>query len=187
MTDKRKSYYNTLIFTIISAILSVILLVLLMIRRMRQFLPFIITLLIGIFIMIIWCIIMIVYSSQEKDDRAKNATLIKFDSCPDYFIKDVSGTTVMCKNAYSYTGDDGNTKKMVFYPVNSSQIIRRTHVPNGNLDMFELDALEKSNDIKTSKDKCGVIFNENNTGSFSEYQHLPWTTVRAKCASLHNN
>lgn len=194
MSEKTSSYYNTLIFTIIAAIVSILLLLLLLIKKMKEFLPFIITLEIGIFFVIAWCIIIIWLNAKNDKDMLKNSISIKFDTCPDYFIKINENDKIICKNQYLYTAPNGSEYKMVIYPAVSDAVLTDTLTPKlitpTNLDSFELEALEKNNHLVTNKQKCGVLFDANTDTtmdkSFKYYDQLPWTTMRSKCASLYS-
>ena len=189
MTDKRTSYFNTLIFTIVAAIVSVLLLLLLLIKKMKQFAPFIITLEVGIFTVILWCVVIIWINAKDYDKRKNNATSVKFDKCPDYYLQVNESDKIMCKNQYLYTDQNGSKYKMVIYPVNANRSLPKnlttTLQKPTNLDSFELSTIETSSDLKTSKDKCGVLYKDN-TGKFKDYNNLPWNTMRSKCASLYN-
>lgn len=195
MTDKSRSYYNTLIFTIVAAIVSLLLLLLLLIKKMRQFLPFIITLEIGIFTVIVWCIVVIWVNSKSANDERENATTVKFDSCPDYFIKVNENDKIMCKNQYMYTDQNGVNYKMVIYPLGTGKELPTnltSVIANPtNLDAFELTAIDKSTDLKSSKEKCAVLMkgvdkNSIKESPFQYYNTLPWNTMQSKCASIYS-
>jgi hypothetical protein len=191
MSDKRSSYYNTLIFTIVAAVVSLLLLLLLFIQQMKQFLPFIITLEIGIFFVILWCITIIWLNAKDVKNKKENAISVKFDTCPDYFTKINENDKIMCKNMYPITSINGVQYKMVFYPADSTIVNDLTPVLQKptNLHSFELNAIEKNNKFTTSKQRCAVLFDEKNDltddKSFKDYDKLPWTTMRSKCASLY--
>ena len=73
MNAYKKSYYNTLIFTIIAGVVSVALLCILILKKGQEYMPFIVTLEIGIFSIIALCITMILvneFRQSKKMDKA---------------------------------------------------------------------------------------------------------------------
>ena len=99
--SQKKSYFNTLIFTIISCIVSVILLVLLFMDNYKPYFIMILVLEVGIFWIIISCIYSIVVNESKLDSLRKDMKYtIAFNACPDYFYKKTVGTDEMCSNEY---------------------------------------------------------------------------------------
>ena len=64
---KIKSYFNTLIFTIISGIFSLVLIATLFFDMFKKYIPFIVTVEIGLFLIIGYCIYKIYNNEQKKD------------------------------------------------------------------------------------------------------------------------
>lgn len=193
MNDSKKtSYYNTLIFTIVAGIISVLLLLTLMFKRLRQFLPFIITLEIGIFLIIAWCVTVIYLNEKDMEKKRNEATSIQFDKCPDYFVKTTEGDKLMCVNQYMYIDDKNNQYWMKIYPINESVTLPSNLNSGTNLDAFPLMSLEQDSTLKSYKEKCSPLFNPsrplNSQGQdpYLHYDKLPWTTMRGKCASLYD-
>lgn len=199
--SKKISYYNTLIFTIISAIVSVLLLLVLLLKSGRDYLPFIITLEIGIFSIITFCVIQIIMGERNSEKNKQNEiSKISFNTCPDYYLKKYNGDKELCSNEYIvkkgginyimkiYPADDPSNPTGGIRPLPSAH----TFNYQGNevkYEKFHLSEIDNENRLKTMSDKCSVLYNEPSNPELSYmkgYNLTPWTTMRSKCASTLN-
>jgi hypothetical protein len=197
------SYFNTLIFTILAGILSLTLLILLYYKNFRDFLPFIITLEVGIFGLIIICIFQIIYNEIFLNKLKKNMQYVMdFNTCPDYYTKRDNGSHEICSADYIYI--DKNKKRwiMKIYPVNdiTNTLSGSRPLPStvsfdykGNepkYEKFPLHEIENEKTLKTYSDKCGILFSDPNDPTLAYlkgYNVIPWTTMNSKCASTVSN
>lgn len=196
MNNNKISYFNTLIFTIVSSIVSVILLLLLFLKGFRPYLPFFITIEIGIFTIIGLCIAMIVINEKRKnEDKAKALQNFTFNSCPDYYLQKNVGQDEICSNEYII--QDSNKKKyiMKIYPNSSdfpSSILPTVHSyeylgTEPKHEKFKLNELMGEKTLTTPAQKCGPLFTEptdTNLQYLKGYTAVPWITAWAKCDSL---
>lgn len=197
---KKISYFNTLIFTIIAGIFSILLLLLLFVKGFKTYLPFIITLEVGIFVIIAICIIQIILNERLFDKLKKNNSFnINFSSCPDYYTKRDIGTTEICSNEYIYTDEQSRKFIMKIYPDDDKlyplpasytfDYIENTDTQSGQpkYEKFPLHEIENNTNLKTYNEKCAIL-NTDPTDlkltNLKGYNLVPWTTMNAKCASL---
>lgn len=197
--SKRVSYFNTLIFTIVSAIVSILLLLVLLVKDGDRFLPFVITLEIGIFSVIVVCIIQIVMNERLVNRlKAKADAQISFNSCPDYFTKRDNDNREMCANEYIYVDEKNKKYIMKIYPDDDKQNKSggsRPLPPSHTFDYtgsepkyekFYLTEIENEKLLKTPGEKCAPLFNppsDPNLNYLKGYDVIQWTTMRSKCAS----
>lgn len=200
MSAYKKSYYNTLIFTIVTGIFSVALLFVLMLKDGKSYLPFIITLEVGIVSIIALCITMILVneSRQAKKQQAASANVV-FSSCPDYFVKRYDGNKELCSNEYLMKDETGKQYLIKIYPadsgttVDSKYTLPPTHSTRYNNDpkyeKFYLNEIDSAPEFKSPSDKCALLFNSPADPKLVKYRGYnlpPWTTMRAKCDSFVN-
>lgn len=195
---RKTSYFNTLIFTILAGIISLILLVLLFFKNFKQYLPFIITLEIGIFSMIAWCIIQIYINEKLLNKLRKNLDYqISFNSCPDYFTKRLIGEQEICSNEYIYIDDKKQRRIMKVYPADdkSGAVSGMRPLPatlsmdyKGNekkWEKFPLNELENESSFKTYTQKCAPLFqapSDSKLKHLKGYDLVPWTNARSQCS-----
>lgn len=197
---RKTSYFNTLIFTVIAGIVSIILLLLLLFKDFKKYLPFIVTLEVGIFAMIIWCIIQIYINEYALDKLRKNLDYqLSFSTCPDYFTKRLIGDKEICSNEYIYVDENNKKQLMKIYPIDdkSRPVSGMRPLPStadsnykGNekkWEKFPLHELENEPSFKTYADKCSPLFQEPSDEKIKYlkgYELVPWTNMRSQCASV---
>lgn len=195
--EKKISYFNTLIFTIVTGIVSLCLLGLLFFDIGKEFMVFIISLEVGIFAIIGYCIYRIISHEKKKQEAAEqNLYVVNFNTCPDYYVKRVVGDKTYCFNDYTVKDSNGKAYIMKVYPVevNGTPIqIPPTITPSNTVanndylfEKFDLRALENDNTLKTTKEKCNLIF-QTPADRVNEYSHLPsipWTFAQSRCESF---
>jgi hypothetical protein len=200
MNAYKKSYYNTLIFTIIAGVVSVALLCILILKKGQEYMPFIVTLEIGIFSIIALCITMILVNEFRQSKKMDKASAnVSFSTCPDYFVKRTLKDKELCSNEYLMKAEDGRQYLIKIYPedsgtnVNAQYSLPQTHSTNYNQDpkyeKFYLNEIDSVTDIKSAADKCSILFNpprDPKLANLRGYHLPPWTTMRAKCDSLVN-
>ena len=197
-TTKKTSYYNTLIFTVISGIVSVCLLVLLMFKDFRKFLPFIITLEVGIFAIIATCITTIFLNESVLDKLKKQMGYqISFSNCPDYYTKRIIGDKEICSNEYVYFNEKKQPFIMKIYPADDKSKANGVHpLPSTHVyeykgdepkwEKFPLNELESEQSFKDYSQKCSPLFSDPSAPNLQYlrgYNLVPWTTMRSKCAA----
>lgn len=198
------SYFRTLVFTVIAAIMSLGLFGILFVEGGKDWMPFVIAVELGIFGIITYCITLIVQREKllENQKDAKNYSL-KFDMCPDYFIKRYDEITQkdFCSNEYSVIDLNSPFGKRVTMKIvgesdslptfHSSTYMNRdpnTKVasPPEPLDKFYTDALYDTS-IKTDSERCSIIARNASPDSKFEnkFKQLPWTYARTRCDGLY--
>ena len=197
--NRKVSYYNTLIFTIVAGVVSVLLLLLLVFKGAREYLPFIITLEVGIFSVIALCITQIIMNESALS-KLKKAFLsqISFSTCPDYYTKRIVGDKEICANEYVFTNEQNKRLIMKVYPqddkLNPTKGMRplpTTHSydykgDEPKYEKFPLTELESDKTLKTPSERCGPLFMSPTDPALEYlkgYDLVPWTTMRSKCAS----
>ena len=189
--QKRVSYYNTLIFTIISSIVSLLLLVALFFDIFKDYMPFIITVEIGIFLVISYCIYRII-SNESLLDKYKKANnfSIDFTTCPDYFVKKNDGNNEYCSNEYMLEDEYRNKKLMKVYPVDVSLPASHTsqYASPEIYDKFITTSIESEPMFRSVRDKCSAAAlgqHPSNSAStaYNNYKKIPWVGVKARCES----
>lgn len=198
-TTRKMSYYNTLIFTIIAGIVSVCLLLLLLFKDFKKYLPFIVTLEVGIFAIIATCIITIFVNESVLNKLKKQMGYqISFTSCPDYYTKRTIGDKEICSNDYVYFNDKKQPFIMKIYPIDDksnptkgARPLPTTHVyeykgDEPKWEKFPLNELDSEQSFKDYSQKCAPLFSdpsEPNLQYLKGYSVIPWTTMRSKCAA----
>jgi hypothetical protein len=195
MSDSKISFFNTLIFTIITGTFSLLLLLILLLKNGRQFLPFIITAEVGIFIIIAMCITQIIINEKRKEKTSGNwGDYIKFTQCPDYYIKRFTSEKEICSNEHMYIDPTSReVYTMKIYLSEPIPDIPKEHVPKYDekninvLDKFPLSDLDTNSNIKSAEEKCELLFGpptSDKLKSFEKYQYLPWLSMRSKCRAI---
>lgn len=150
------NYLNTLIFSIIAKGITVLLLVLLLFKPVRKYAYLILT--IEVCLVVIIAAALITISNYEKDKAKQNETLLRskveVTSCPDYFIKDVTGDGTICKNTYT-TPDGRFTYTFGGKPIN----------------------LDTTFQNKTFEQSCAVT-------TEGDFKLFSWTDLKTKCDSF---
>lgn len=198
MSDSKVSYFNTMIFTIITGIFSLLLLLVLLFQGGRQFLPLIITVEVGAFLIILVCIAQIIVNERRKNKNSGDlASFIKFVNCPDYYMKRFINEKEFCSNEHSYV--DPMTKEvfiMKIIHVDEVTPLPQKHQALTNdgikssVDKFHLTEIDNDKLFKTASDKCQVLFSAPASlelQDFSHYRFLPWTTMQSKCRGILKN
>lgn len=190
---KKISYFNTLIFTIISGIVSLLLLAALFFDVFKDYMTFIITVEIGIFLVIGWSIWQIVSNEKRLEElRKKKNFTIDFTQCPDYYISRVVDGVTICSNEYIVEDQYRNKRLMKIYPAddiskNISYPLPKLHSNIYNkqtsrpVDKFDSTAIDSAGDLPDVQKKCGAVLGMNNT--YKDYTQIPWVGVRARCES----
>lgn len=195
MSEKRTSYFNTLMFTIIAAIVSLLLLLALFFDIFKNYMPFIITVEVGIFLIITFCIYQII-SNESKFDKYKKASnvSVKFTECPDYYIKKSiirNGKPVeICSNEYIVQDAYRNKYIMKVYPANQGNELYplpESHVNDFSTttnahDKYELNKLDNALDLPTTEKKCAAILGQEN--AYKVFNRMPLTGLKARCENL---
>jgi len=198
---RKVSYFNTLIFTILAGIVSLVLLALLFFKGFAEYLPFIITLEVGIFGLIVICIVQIILNEAFLEKIKKGLT-IKFNTCPDYYTKRDNGTEEICSSDYIYI--DKNKKKWIMKiypeddplnPVRGARPLPQTVTfdykgGEPKYEKFPLHEIENEKTFKSYTDKCGPLMKDPQEPSLAHlkgYSVLPWTTMNSKCASAFSS
>lgn len=198
MADNKKkiSYFNTLIFTILAALFSLLLLVLLFFKGFKQYLPFIIVLELGIFIIILICITQIILN-ERNSALLKNDIAFKLDftSCPDYFIKRNDGNNELCSNEYIYTDEKNIKYIMKIYPQDRQYGLPPLHSNSYNigdpkLEKFPLNEISLEKSVPTYNDKCALFTSDPKDKklmslNINGYSLIPWTNIKSKCSSAN--
>ena len=202
--NRRISYVRTLVFTIVSALLSIVLFGLIFIKGARDWLLFIIITEIGIFSIIIYCIIAIINREKKfQEMRDPKNYVVKFDNCPDYYVKRYDATTkgYFCSNEYVVVDPRNPTKKLIMklFPENDNSPpqfhnpefkIRNGTGPLTNpqpIDKFMIeDMLSK---VTTVNERCQIVnpnVAEKSTDKLSGFKVIPWTSVQKRCDTLYS-
>jgi hypothetical protein len=182
--EQRIAYFNTLVFTIISGIVSLGILIFMFFKPAAKLFPFLITVEIGIFLIIIVTITQIVLAEKEKNKykNQKNFT-INFTSCPDYYIERNVGDKKICSNEYIVQDKNKVNYIMKILPVEGSYSFPDTHNPSYSTDSahdkFDNLVIANSAALKDNAGKCAAIFGRND--SFIAYSQIPWSGVQARC------
>jgi hypothetical protein len=172
----------------------------------KEWLTFVVVVEIGIFSIIGYCIWLIVKREKaiESQRDPKNYSL-KFDSCPDYYIKkfDDSVQKSYCSNEYAVV-DKKNplsqklTMKLIqdgsSAPQNHSTTFITKDAATGSpkkpepWDKFFTDELYDPV-IKSDQERCDIInpsVAAKDDKFAGKYKSLPWTYVRTRCDGLYS-
>jgi hypothetical protein len=198
-SNTKISYFNTLVFTIITGVASLVLLSLLFFDIGKEFIYFIITFEIGIFVIIAYCITKIILGEMSKK---KNTTgyVVSFDQCPEYYVKENIEGVEYCNNEFT-TVDKITGRKYLMklfpaeinnFPVEPEQtVIKGPKAGSTTYDYFPMRNLENDPDFRTMEEKCNLLFkaptsNEDKYKEHTFYTYIPWTYAKSRCQSLAN-
>lgn len=202
--NRRISYVRTLVFTIVSALLSIALFAMIFVKGARDWLLFIIVAEIGIFSIIFYCIYAIINREKKLQAmRDPNNYVIKFDNCPDYYVKryDTATKGYFCSNEYVISDTRNPTKNLIMkvYAENDN-----SSPPNHNadfkvkndsgpvtdpqpMDKFMIDDFLTK--LTTTNERCQVVnpnVVEQSTDALKGYKNIPWTSVQKRCETLYS-
>lgn len=192
-SDQKLSYFNTLIFTIIAGIFSLLLMGLLLIEKMRKWMPMIVTVEIGIFLIIAICIWQIYKNEKEKESYAKSANFyIDFKQCPDYFITTTTPDGKQVCSNENTTIYNRRKYLMKIYPQNdidASYSLPENHATtytaptnmnsNSILEKYEISSIETADRLPDNLNKCKAV--GGSIPEFKIFSKLPLTGVKARC------
>ena len=193
-TEQRIAYFNTLVFTIISGIISLGILIFMFFKPAAKLFPFLITVQIGIFLIIIISIYQIVSAEKLKDKYKDTKNFaINFSLCPDYYVeRNINGTKV-CSNEYIVEDDNRVKKIMKILPADDVQkgisyafpmVHTTNYTTDSAIDKFKNTVIEIAPDLKDNADKCAAIYGRNNR--YTDYSRIPWTALTQRCDSYVN-
>ena len=201
------SYYNVLVFTIITGIFSLILLLLLFFDEFKGFIKFVITVEIGLFAIIVWCIYIITKASKKK---ALPNLVINYGDCPDYYIKNTDNSgTPYCENKYLYQQPNGSKYLMSIFPASNyntansytslgSSNHTQFNVPAGPSNAYTwfpytdtsvignvgLSSCPNSTEPNLQA-KCSLMYSDPPTTSANAFmagtKNIPWTYMQSRC------
>lgn len=145
----------------------------------------------------------------EKKKKSNNQTFfVKFDKCPDYYSKvtthDIEGgigKVDLCMNFFKGKSINGDPVYIRVYPLNDvdDNVIKLPETFDLTTEMEQLaenndyrgyrtEDLDTSKSLKTSAEKCGVVFNKPssdlNIVEYDSMSILPWTYARSRCQGL---
>lgn len=189
--NDKVSYFNTLIFTIIASIVSLLLLAALFFEIFKDYMIFIVTVEVGIFCIIGWCIYKIVSNANTLDKYKQQANFkIDFTPCPDYYVgKGVDGQTI-CSNEYIVEDEYHNKRIMKIYPADdqlNSYPLPNLHVPTyyndaKPIEKYDSTLIASAQDLQTTRDKCGAILGLKE--NYKVYSKLPLLGTQERCAQF---
>jgi len=191
--NREISYFNTLIFTIVAGVVSILLLSSLFFSAMKPYIVAIITIEIGIFIIIGYCVYKIIKNDNTiRDLLKKNKIVINFDECADYYVRRTRPDGKQyCSNDYVIT-DETNTKYiMKIIPPSSSvpaanpinYASSNTTFNESRRETYLLSELADNSNWATYQEKCKPLYEE--VLGYSEYKDMPWTYIRSRCDSFY--
>ena len=184
--NSKMSYFNTLIFTIVSGIISLLLIVMLFFKVGKEFLYMIVTMEIGIFTVIGYCLFQIIKNEIYIKNMKKNLPeRISFSECPDYFIRTEEGGITVCKNTFKSTDGAGNEFNTRIYPMDIPLPNPLPQNSQQKYERFNLYHIEQSNKLlKEARDQCAIVTSmppNTDLAEFRDYSKIPWTHARARC------
>lgn len=195
-TDRRISYFNTLLFTIITGIVSLGVLSLLFFEFGKPYIYFIIAFEVGVFTIIGYCIYKIVSAEKAKADK-KDKYVVRFDECPDYYSLKVIDNKDYCVNEYVTKTSRGELRISRLTPVNTTDnrpnavptvINLATSSKAYEINKFPLRGIEDDPNIPTFEEKCKLLYKvppeEDKYKDHMFYTRIPWTFAKSRCASL---
>lgn len=196
--ENKTSYFNTLVFTIIAAIVSLLLLLAMFFDMFKNYMTFIITVEVGIFLIIIFCLYQII-SNESKFAKYKNASNfnIKFNECPDYYVrKNVSenGKNVgLCSNEYIvqdafknkfiakiYPDDNPATNEVYNMPAQHTSSYNSTS--GDRIDKFPSDVFDSALNLPTTAKKCAAVMGKD--ANYIKYSRMPYVGLTARCENV---
>lgn len=201
--NRRISYVRTLAFTIVSALLSIALFALLFFKGAKEWLLFITITEIGIFSIILYCIFAIINREKKLlEMRDPKNYVIKFDNCPDYYVKryDTASKSYFCSNEYVVIDKRNPTKTLIMKLFaendNSSPAYHNMDfkVQNGSGPLTNPQAMDKFmiedmlSKVTTNEDRCNIVdpnIPEKSSDKLIGYKNIPWTSVQKRCQTLY--
>jgi hypothetical protein len=209
---KQQSYFRTLVFTVFVVLATIaMILCLVLVPFTRTFLPFIVTVEIGLFLIIIYCIVSVIRKEKQFDAMSNPSNyVVKFDTCPDYFNRkyDESSRKFYCSNDYVVQHPLDSSRRaimklMLFDPLQQSLQFPSNHSneyinkQNGSqvkplpTEKFYLDVFQDKS-LKGTIEKCALVDDTalttipDDTVEFrADYKKLPWTSVTSRCNGLY--
>lgn len=198
--NQKVSYFNTLVFTVVTGIVCLALLALLFFDIGKEFMYFIIALEVGAFAVIGYCITKIVlYERQRAKYAADGVYVVKFDTCPDYYVKRMVDGKTYCFNDYTIKDKFGKNYVMKVYPESVDGVaiqppdritISNTVRPDDYLfEKFDLNALESDPNLKGYGEKCKMVYSvpADKKKQYSHLPWIPWTHASSRCQSFVEN
>lgn len=189
--EQRVAFFNTLVFTIISGIVSLGILIFMFFKPAAKLFPFLITVEIGIFLIIIVTITQIIIAEKERNKyKNKKNFSINFTSCPDYYIERSVDGKQICSNEYIVENENKVSHIMKILPAEGSYSFPDMHNPSYTdgtdkaEDKFNNLIIANSAVLKDNAEKCAAVFGRND--SFTAYSHIPWNGVQARCDAYVN-
>ncbi len=209
---KQQSYFRTLVFTVMSAFVTLVLMALLFfVPSTREFLTFIVTIVLGLFLIIIYCVVTIMKKEKQFLDMSNPENyVVKFDDCPDYFNKryDEASRKFYCSNEYIVEHPVDKSRqaimKLMLYDENNTSIQFPNYHSNEYLnnqggsvskpipsEKFYTDVFQDKSLTNTAL-KCSLVDDssvrevvDDPIENRKEYKKLPWTSVRSRCNGLY--
>ena len=184
--EQRVAYFNTLVFTIISGIVSLGILIFMFFKPAAKLFPFLITVEVGIFLIIIITITQIIIAEKERD-RYKNQKnfIINFATCPDYYVELNTGDKKICSNEYIVENEHKVQRIMKILPAADNYTFPPTHnstyTTDSAQDKFNNLVIDNAPELKDNLGKCAALFGRD--PAFIDYSHIPWSGVQARCDS----
>ena len=184
--EQRVAYFNTLVFTIISGIVSLAILIFMFFKPAAKLYPFLITVEVGIFLIIIITITQIIIAEKERDKykNKKNFT-INFTTCPDYYIEKNVDNKKICSNEYIVEDENRVRRIMKILPADDSYTFPPLHelayTTDSARDKFNNLVIDNATELKDNLGKCAALYGRN--PAFIDYSRIPWSSVQARCDS----
>lgn len=186
------SYYNLLIFTIISSIFCILLTLILYYQGIEKYMPFLVTLISGVVLIIFYYLIVIYLNDKERDEQ-----LLSFYKCPEYYNKKNIGGKEICTNDSLYYDQNNKQYIMKIYPA-SAKLTTETYPLPSKLDVnyrptdnkyekFPLDEINSTVVFNSNTKKCSPIkgtVNDKSILSYNNYSLTPWTNIKSQCSSV---
>jgi hypothetical protein len=193
-TEQRIAYFNTLVFTIISGIISLGILIFMFFKPAAKLFPFLITVEVGIFFIIIISIFQIISAEKLKDKYKETKNFaINYTLCPDYYVeRNINGTKV-CSNEYIVEDDNRVKYIMKILPGDDidkgiSYTFPMVHEPNyttdSAIDKFKNTIIDVAPDLKGNTEKCAAVYGR--VPKYADYSRIPWTALTQRCDSYVN-
>lgn len=202
--NQRVSYVRTLVYTITAAVLSIVLFGLMFLEGARTWFLSIIIIEIGIFAIIFYCIFTIVNWEKKMEQlRDPKNYVIKFDNCPDYYVKryDTATKGYFCSNEYVVTDKRNPTKVLIMKLfAEEDKSSPATHnadfmEKNGTgpavkpkpIDKFMMEDIMSK--VQTLNERCQIVnpnVPESSTDKLTGYKTIPWVSVQRRCDTLYS-
>jgi hypothetical protein len=177
----------------------------------RNYLAFIVTIEVGLFLIIAYCIVTIMNKEKLFDEMSNPKNyVVKFDDCPDYFNRkyDESTRKFYCSNEYIVEHPLDSSRqaimKMMLYDPNNVNIQFPNNHSNEYMNVngsvptkpipsekFYVDVFQNKT-LKDTSDRCSLVddssvkvFENDTIENRADYKKLPWTSVRSRCNGLY--